>query len=495
MKPGATRPSPAEFRRLAKRYDLIPVVREILGDLETPVSAFRKIAEGESSSFLLESVEGGENWGRYSILGARAAGRLVATGNEVEIHWRGRVRRSRAKDPLDALARWLGRFRTAPVEGLPRFFGGAVGHLSYDLVRGMERLPDRHSADSTLPDLDLMLVTELVVFDNLSHRIQLVCCAEPGRDPDAAYAEASQVLDGLESRLRGVDPPQPSRRSLSAPRFRSSTPVREFHRAVRKAREYIRAGDCFQVVLSHELSCKLRAPALDVYRALRVLNPSPYMFYLDYGDREVVGASPEVLVRVEGSRVELRPIAGTRARGKDAAEDERQIEELLNDEKEVAEHVMLVDLGRNDLGRVCRFGSVKTDELLGVEKYSHVIHLVSHVSGELEEGKDAFDAFRACFPAGTVSGAPKIRAMEIIDELENRRRGIYAGAVGYFSFDGAMDTCIAIRTMHTENGIARLGVGAGIVLDSTPEREWAETHEKAGALRRAIEMAEEGLDT
>jgi anthranilate synthase component 1 len=263
---------------------------------------------------------------------------------------------------------------------------------------------------------------------------------------------------------------------------------------VQRAREYIRAGDCFQIVLSHELSCALHAPAFDVYRALRVLNPSPYMFYLDYGARELVGASPEVLVRVEGDRAELRPIAGTRARGRGPAEDAAQIEDLLGDEKEIAEHVMLVDLGRNDLGRVCRFGSVSTDELMTVEKYSHVIHLVSHVSGDLREDASGFDALKACFPAGTVSGAPKIRAMEIIDELENRRRGIYAGAVGYFSFDGALDTCIAIRCMTAEGGKARLGVGAGVVLDSRPEREWAETHEKSNALRRAIEMAEEGLD-
>jgi anthranilate synthase component 1 len=481
------------FRRLAGRYDLIPVVGEMLGDLETPVSAFRKLG-GEGAGFLLESVEGGETWGRYSLLGAAPAGRFTARGDQVEIRWRGRRRRRTVGDPLDALARWLGRFRCAPVEGLPPFFGGAVGYVGYDAVRYVEKLPDRHAGPDDLPEIDVLLVQDLVVFDNLSHQILLVACAEPGDDPDAAYAAAVERVKTMEARLRGPAPDGRHAGKDRALRLRSGTRARDFQAAVARAQEHIRAGDCFQVVLSHELGCRLEAPALDVYRALRVINPSPYMFHLDFGARQVVGASPEVLVRVTGRRAEVRPIAGTRRRGRDAADDTALIQELLSDEKERAEHVMLVDLGRNDLGRVCEFGSVHCDELMTVERYSHVIHLVSHVRGTLREGLGCFDALRACFPAGTVSGAPKIRAMEIIDELEQRRRGVYAGAVGYFGFDGAMDTCIAIRTVVVEGGRARVGVGAGVVLDSRPRRELAETLEKAEAVRVALERAERGVD-
>jgi anthranilate synthase component 1 len=485
-------PSARRFSTLARHYNLVPVVRELMGDLETPLSALLKLRATGERSFLLESVEGGENWGRYSILGVAPSGRFRARGDRAFIEWKGRERVLRTTDPLQALAQWLKRFRPAPVEGLPRFFGGAVGSISYDAIRSIENIPDRHRTQDDPDELDFFLVTDLVVFDNLSKRMKLVACATIKSDPRAAYHEAVARLDALETALRAPLPQSLPPRPARSPHFRSSTTKRSFCAAVKRATEYIRAGDCFQIVLSRELRCRCTASALEVYRALRVINPSPYMFYFDYGERQLVGASPEVLVRVEDGRAEVRPIAGTRTRGRSPAEDETLIRELLADEKERAEHVMLVDLGRNDLGRVCRFGSVRTDELMVVEKYSHVIHLVSHVTGELRPDRDCFDALAACFPAGTVSGAPKIRAMELIDELETRRRGAYAGAVGYISFAGAMDTCIAIRTMVKEGGIARLGVGAGIVLDSQPAREFEETNEKAGALRQAIEWAERG---
>lgn len=480
------------FKRLASRYNLIPIVRERLGDEETPVSAYRRM-RGQPGSFLLESVEGGDRWGRYSILGSEAAGRFRAHGDRVSIRWNGRERSVRTDDPLAELRRWLRRFRPAPVEGLPAFFGGAVGTLHYDVVRSMERLPDRHRTPESPPEVDLLLVTDLIVFDNLSHTLKLVTCAQVGRNPDRAYDAAMARLDALEDRLREPLAPREVPRRAQTPRWRSRTRKSDFGRKVETARRYIHAGDIFQVVLSHELRCRLRADPFDVYRALRCINPSPYMFHLDLDDRVVLGASPEVLVRVEGDRAWVRPIAGTRRRGSNEEEDRARIDDLRGDAKERAEHVMLVDLGRNDLGRVCRFGSVTTDDLMTIERYSHVIHLVSHVSGTLRPGQDCFDALRACFPAGTVSGAPKIRAMEIIDELEDRRRGEYAGAVGYFGFGGSMDTCIAIRTIVCQDGEARVGVGAGIVLDSTPEREWQETMEKSDAARAAVEMAERGL--
>jgi anthranilate synthase component 1 len=487
-------PSPREFARLARRHNLIPLVREVLGDLETPVSAFRKL-RGDAESFLLESVEGGETWGRYSLLGAQPAGRFTARGDRVTIRWQGRTRTLRTKDPLAALAAWLQGFQPAQTPGLPRFFGGAVGYIGYDTVRTMERIPDRHAKHAAVPEIDLLLVCDLVVFDNLSHTMKVVACATVDGEPAQAYAGAQQRIEAILARLRAPAPAAAAGAKTRRPaELRSDVRPTAFKAAVEKARQHIRAGDIFQVVLSHELSCPLRADPLDVYRALRRINPSPYMYFLDLGQRQVIGASPEVLVRVEGRRVEVRPIAGTRPRGHSDAQDAQHIAGLIADEKERAEHVMLVDLGRNDLGRVCAFGTVHCDELMKVERYSHVIHLVSHVSGELREGLDCFDALRACFPAGTVSGAPKIRAMEIIDELESRRRGIYAGAVGYFSFSGAMDTCIAIRTIVCEEQEARTGVGAGIVLDSLPERELTETLEKAEAARAAIALAEEGLD-
>jgi anthranilate synthase component I len=486
------RPTRATFTRLARTHDLVPVVRELLLDLDTPVSAYRKLARG-GAGFLLESVEGGENWGRYSILGARPAGRLRVRGDEVEIEWEGRRRKRRAADPLRAVQDWLATFRTAPVSGLPRFFGGAVGRIDFEVVRRMQRMPGLAPlAPGDRWEMDLQLVTDLVVFDNLAHTVKIVACACVGDDPSASYRRAQQRLDAMQRALEGSAGPE-DRRVRGRVDWRSDSSAKEFGRSVEKAREYIRAGDIFQVVLSHAMHRPLRTPAFDVYRALRCINPSPYMFYLDDGQRQVLGASPEVLVRTVDGRAHVRPIAGTRRRGIDEAEDEARIADLLADPKERAEHVMLVDLGRNDLGRVCVPGTVRTTELMTIERYSHVLHLVSHVEGRLREEATPFDALRATFPAGTVSGAPKVRALQIIDELERRRRGAYAGAVGYFGFGGAMDTCIAIRTMEVGDGVVGLGVGAGIVLDSDPAREWEETMEKAHAAHAAVDMAERGL--
>ena len=487
-------PRRAEFRRLARSYDLIPVVREILLDLDTPVSAYRKLA-ADGPGFLLESVEGGETWGRYSVLGARPAGRMRSFGDEVVIEFDGRRRVRHTRDPLTALEHWLDRFQPAPVEGLPRFWGGAVGRLDFELVRRMQELPGLPPLEAgARPELDLQLVFDVVVFDNLTHSVKLVACArvdDPG-DADAALVDATVRLDEMERALSAT-PPADERGGETTGDWKSSSAKRRFGAAVKRAGEHIRAGDIFQVVLSHELRRRVGAPALDVYRALRSINPSPYMFHIDDGTSQVLGSSPEVLVRVDGRHAAVRPIAGTRRRGRDTAEDEARIDDLLSDPKERAEHVMLVDLGRNDLGRVCEAGTVATTDLMTIERYSHVLHMVSHVEGRLADDRTPFDALRATFPAGTVSGAPKVRALQIIDELEARRRGAYAGAVGYFGFGGALDTCIAIRTLEIERGVARLGVGAGVVLDSDPAREWEETMEKAGAAQAAIECAQRGL--
>ena len=485
-------PSRRRFLELARGHDIVPVTCEVVGDCETPVSAFLKLGNS-GAGFLLESVEGGEQWGRYSILGVRPFGRFRAFGRRIVWEVDGKRREYADRDPFVELQRWFRGRRPVRSKRLPRFFGGAVGVIDYDAVRHIEKLPDRHGREPEHPQIDLLLVQDLVVFDNLSHTLQLVACARIGRHAGADYDAAIARLDWMRARLAEAAPAAAApRRSAPAP-WREQSSRGAFERSVRRAQAYIEAGDVFQVVLSHELRARSDVRPLDIYRALRNINPSPYMFCLDFADHQVVGASPEVLARVEDGQVDLRPIAGTRRRGRSEREDQRQIAALLADPKERAEHVMLVDLGRNDLGRVCEFASVQVRRLLAIERYSHVVHLVSDLRGRLREGMDCFDAFRACFPAGTVSGAPKIRAMEIIDELETRRRGIYAGAVGYFSFDGSMDTCIAIRTLSCRDGELRLGVGAGIVLDSRPEREWEETQEKAAALRAAVERARRGL--
>ena len=487
-------PTLEEYRSLARESNLIPVTREILADFDTPVSAFVKLDRGDAS-FLLESMEGGETWGRYSILGFRPSVELRSRGTTVEIRRGERTERVTREDPLDALRELLGEFRAASVAGLPPFSGGAVGMIGYDYVRFVERLPSRHPDDRNVPDLHFVFPDVVLVFDNFRHRLRFVVWSRPGSQPDRAYREACATIEEMAARLAAPTPaPPPAPRANGNVRLASNMGETAFKKAVLDAKEHIRAGDVVQVVLAHRLEGSIPVAPFDVYRALRVLNPSPYMFYLRYGDRAVAGSSPEILVRLNGTRVSLRPIAGTRPRGRSRDEDLALEQELQSSEKDRAEHVMLVDLGRNDVGRVAAVGTVHATEFQKVERYSHVMHLVSHVEGSLRPGLSAFDVLRACFPAGTVSGAPKKRAMELIEELETSRRGAYAGAMGYFDFHGNADFCITIRTALFQGGRVECGVGAGIVADSDPDEEWKETCDKARAVEEAVRLAAGGLD-
>jgi anthranilate synthase component 1 len=486
------RPSLEEFRSLARGDLLVPITREVFSDLDTPVSAFLKIDDGRYS-FLLESVEGGEKWGRYSFLGSRPGAVLRVRGRSVEIERGGRVESHHDVDPLAFLEGELLRRRSVPLPGLPRFTGGAVGYLGYDVVRQVERLGPPKAGEGDLPDAVFLFTDVVTLFDNHTHTLQVVAHARGWGDSDNEYAAAVERIEAEVERLRAPLAPGAALAGGELPRIQESWPQAGFEAAVGRAQEYIRAGDIFQVVLAHRLTAATRAPAFDVYRALRVVNPSPYMYFLRLGDVALAGSSPEVLVRQEDGVVEVRPIAGTRPRGASAAEDAALEEELRADEKELAEHVMLVDLGRNDVGRVARYGSVEVSEFLTVERYSQVMHLVSNVRGKLRSGVSPMGVVRACFPAGTVTGAPKVRAMEIIDELEPGPRGVYAGAVGYFDLHGNLDLCIAIRTLLLQDGRAHLGVGAGIVHDSIPAREYEETRSKGKALLEALRRAERGV--
>jgi len=470
-----------EYERLSAGGKLVPVFRELPGDLRTPVSAFLSLGARSERAFLLESVLGGERLARYSFLGRDPIATLEVSEGRTIV--RGAGGESAEADLLEALRGLLGR-RAEVVAGLPRFTGGAVGYLSYDAARLFERLPDRHGAARGRL-ASFALYRSLVAFDHVRQRLVLIALAEPGER--AEFERAQQVLDGFEEDLGWERKPLAQRRGAAETPALSSGPA--FREAVLQAQEHIAAGDIFQVVLSRQASGACSLDPFSVYRALRTVNPSPYMYFLKDGGVTVAGASPEMLVRVENGRAETRPIAGTRPcrEGEDA---EALGRELLADEKERAEHVMLVDLGRNDLGRVCRFGSVKVEDLMKVERYSHVLHIVSSVVGQLADGQDALDALRACFPAGTLSGAPKIRAMEIIDALEAAPRGLYGGALGYVDLGGNLDFCIAIRTLVFENGRATLQAGAGIVADSDPGAEERETEAKAGALFEALRLAE-----
>jgi anthranilate synthase component 1 len=479
------------FRKKAKEGNLIPVYREILADLDTPLSAFLKLRS--RACFLLESLEGGEKWARYSFIGSNPSMIIEGTGKRVTIK-RGRKRTvvEADSDPLEVVERELRKFRPVIMPGLPRFFGGFVGYIGYDTVRNFERLPDLNRRGPGLPDIYLMLTDTLIVFDNLSHKIKVISNAFVDGSPDDAYKKAEEKIDAIVRKLK-AHPSLPRKRSSgeAASRFRSNFRKKDFMKAVEKTKRYIRAGDVIQTVISQNFVRETPVSPVNAYRALRVINPSPYMYYIETGECTIVGSSPEILVRVEGDKLELRPIAGTRRRGKTEEDDIRLEKELKADPKEQAEHIMLVDLGRNDLGRVSDTGSVNVTELMTVERYSHVMHLVSNVDGRLRKGLDAFDVLRASFPAGTVTGAPKIRAMEIIEELEPARRGPYAGSIGYFDFSGNMDMCITIRTIIFRNGKATIQAGAGIVADSNPEFEYNETVNKAKGMFKAIEMAEE----
>ncbi len=488
----------AQFCQLAQIGNLVPVYREILADRETPVSAFSKINSGDTA-FLFESLEGGENWARYSFLGSNATQVLWEDGGNLHIK-KGRKTETRrlGHNPLSHIRDVLNEFQPVWVPGLPRFVGGAVGYLGYDLVRFFESIPERPKDSAQLPLLAFFVTDTLLIFDNVRHTIKVVANARIASttktDLKSAYMDATTRIEKMIAKLKLPlrHPPSSVRRQV--PRFTSNMTQPDFEKMVTRTKEYIQAGDIVQAVVSQRWQTRIRTHPLEIYRALRVINPSPYMFYLRVAGVELVGSSPEILVRCEEDQVVVRPIAGTRKRGATVADDQTMAEELLADAKERAEHVMLVDLGRNDVGRVARTGTVVLDPFMKIERYSHVMHIVSQVVGALNPEKDAYDVLKACFPAGTVSGAPKIRAMQIIEELEPMQRGPYAGAVGYFSFSGNMDTCINIRTIVIKGQRAFIQAGAGIVADSDPTKEYEETRSKARAMMRSIEMAERGLE-
>ena len=485
-----------QFRALAAEgYNRIPLVLESYADLDTPLSLYVKLANTRYS-FLLESVVGGERFGRYSFIGLPAKVRLRARGRHVDVEDDTGVRESFDGDPLAFVEAYRARFHAAPLPGLPRFCGGLAGIFGYDVVRHIERKLAHTAKPPTpgladVPDLLLLLTEELAVVDNLKGKISLIVYADPAV-PDA-YAIARDRLSALRRRLR--EPVViPYQTGTTTSRAQSEFGEAGYKAAVARAKEYIAAGDIMQVVVSQRMAMPFAESPLSLYRALRSLNPSPYMFYYDFGDFHVVGASPEILVRKEGTTITLRPIAGTRPRGATRDEDEALARELANDPKELAEHVMLLDLGRNDVGRVAQTGSVRVADRMIIERYSHVMHIVSNVEGTLKPGLSSMDVLRAAFPAGTVSGAPKVRAMEIIDELEPTKRGIYSGAAGYISFQDDMDTAIVLRTAVLKDGVLYAQAGGGIVHDSSPDGEWQETLNKLRAVLRAAEMVQQGLD-
>ena len=483
-----------ELEKLAEKGNVIPVVRTLLADTETAVSAYLKIRDRSIYSFLLESVEGGEKIARYSFLGADPFLLFRARGNEGTVREMNSGRETRfTGDPIGKLRELMGRYQGVDAPGLPRFTGGGVGYFAYDAVRLVEDIPDSTRDDYRSDDIFFMFFDTILVFDNIGHTISIVSNIHtdaPG-SLEEKYREAVSRIDNLENLLanRKAQPP------AHGDGHREAVPNidrERYMRSVERCKEYIYAGDVIQVVLSQRFEREITVAPFDIYRMLRIVNPSPYMFYITTDRGDIVGASPEMMVRVEGSDLEVRPIAGTRRRGKTPEEDSDLERELLADEKECAEHIMLLDLGRNDVGRVSTYGSVTVEDKMFIERYSHVMHMVSSVKGTLEEGNDRFDALLSFFPAGTLSGAPKIRAMEIIDELETTRRGVYGGAIGYADYKGNLDSCIAIRTMLVRDGKAYIQAGAGIVADSDPESEYRECVNKASALFRAIDLAESG---
>jgi anthranilate synthase component 1 len=495
-------PSPDEFKQLAGRGNLIPVWRRLLADSETPLSAYRKI-RGQGESFLFESVEGGEHLGRYSFVGCNPRAIIRQVGHEVEVIKDGRVSEraqigkepGQVRDGLEVVQRVMKQFRPVMLPELPRFTGGMVGFIGYEFIHDVEPVVPRPASDELhTPTMYFLLADELLIFDRVAQTLTVLVNAviEEGRDPAVAYEEAADEVDRLVSLLEQPSEHAPVDAPTEVPSipFESNVPKDRFYKNVNRAKEYITAGDIIQVVGSQRFSAPLQASPLDVYRAARSINPSPYMFLLELDKFALAGASPEIHVRCEHRRVEIRPIAGTRPRGKTTEQDLANERELLSDPKERAEHVMLVDLARNDLGRVCDFGSVQVKDLMVVERYSHVMHIVSQVEGHLSEGRTTYDLIRATFPAGTLSGAPKVRAMQIISELEQTHRGPYGGCVGYFSFNGNLDCCITIRTALLKDGKAYVQAGGGWVTDSTPEGEYQETVNKAKAMLKAVALAQ-----
>ncbi len=488
-------PSLKEFLRLSTKANVIPVYKEINADLDTPVSAFLK-TYSDDYAFLLESIEGQEKIARYSFLGSKPSLIIKSKGSKIEISYpqKRKIRRFTTKaTPLDEIKSIMRNFKALHIKGLPRFYGGLVGYIGYDIVRFFEEIPDKNPDDLKLFDSVFILTDTILIFDHVNHTIKIVSnVVLPDKKLSASqknkfYSRALADIEAIHSRLcKPIHEKEKGASKKEKVLVTSNLTKPQFCKMVRQAKAYIKKGDIIQAVLSQRFRIKTNKNPFNIYRALRSLNPSPYMFFLKLKDVNLIGASPEMLVRCEGGIVQTRPIAGTRPRGKNEEQDKKMEKELLNDIKEKAEHIMLVDLGRNDLGRVCKPGQVKVTEFMKVERYSHVMHLVSEVKGIMDRRYDAYDVLRACFPAGTVSGSPKIRAMEIIDELENIKRGPYAGCVGYFSFSHNMDTCITIRTIVTKDNTAYIQAGAGIVADSVPEKEYAESVNKAKALVEAI---------
>jgi anthranilate synthase component 1 len=489
-----TLPSRAEFLQLARTHTLVPVYRTLTADLETPVTAFLRLADNEPEAFLLESVEQGEKIGRYTFIGIRPFRKIVSRGKDIEITENDKLRR--VKDDIFALTKkLLSSHKPARIPGLPPFTAGAVGFFAYDVVRQIERLPATAKDDLGLPDACLMFFHEVLAFDHIRKEMLLIATADvTAQKPDRAYVDAVKRLNQLEKKLAAPLPRLKQKKISGKLRIDSRTRKKDFLKAVEKTKEYIAAGDAFQIVLSQRFDVAPGVDPFSIYRALRMVNPSPYLYFLRLSlkknsDTQIAGSSPELLVKVTGNRIQYRPIAGTRPRGASDEDDHRIADEMIHDEKERAEHVMLVDLGRNDVGRVSEYGSVEVKELMTVERYSHVMHIVSGIEGKLRPEFHAVDAFRACFPAGTLSGAPKVRAMEIIEELEPTRRGIYGGSVLYADYSGNLDSCIAIRTLLQQGKQGHIQAGAGIVADSVPEKEFEESVNKARAVVRAIERA------
>ncbi|WP_293443109.1 anthranilate synthase component I [Persephonella sp.] len=485
-----------EFEKLAQDYNVIPVYKEILSDLDTPLSVFQKIFSPERFSFLFESVEQGDNIGRYSFIGSSLPVYIKTKRDFCEFYDKGQIECKKTNDPIDELKKYLDRFKPAKIDSLPPFWGGFVGYVAYDVVHFYEPVPDIKPDVLKLPDIFFFLSDEVVVFDNVKKTIKIIVSAilENKQDLEQKYRETVNRINLIEEKLcreiRLGRIPVIDMKSVDISGWKSNFKKEDFLKAVEKSKHYIEEGDIIQVVISQRFHKKLKTNPINVYRAVRSINPSPYLFYLDFRDIKLIGSSPEILVSVKDGKILTKPIAGTRPRGKTKDEDEKLAKELLSDEKERAEHLMLVDLARNDVGKVARSGTVKVDRFMYIEHYSHVMHIVSDVSGVLREDMHPLDVLKSVFPVGTVSGAPKVRAMQIIEELEPEKRGPYAGAVGYVSFDANLDTAIAIRTAVVRNGEIYIQAGAGIVSDSVPEREYEETINKAKAMIKAVEMAE-----
>ncbi len=485
-------PSKDEFIKHSKNGNLIPVYKELIGDMDTPVSIFQRLA-GKYPSYLLESVEGGEHVGRYSFLGVDPSIIFKSKGREISIKKNGKTKAwITDTNPLSELKKVMSEYKPVNIEGLPRFSGGAVGYVGYKVISFFEDIPIQKNDELEFPDVYFMVTDTLVIFDHVKHLIKIVANAKVEGNAGKVYEESINKIERLVRKIRQLKHPYVAEfpKQMKDVNVKSNFTQKQYENVVNKAKEYIRAGDIIQIVPSQRFTVSVKSKPFDIYRALRSVNPSPYMYYIQGEDFHIIGSSPELLVRCEDGIVETRPIAGTRPRGQTPQEDEKLEKDLIDDEKERAEHIMLVDLGRNDLGRVCENGSVKVTDLMIIEKYSHVMHLVSNVMGKLRKDKDPFDVLAVTFPAGTVSGAPKIRAMEIIGELETIDRGPYAGAIGYFSFSGNLDSAITIRTILIKNKKAYIQAGGGIVADSVPAKEYQETVNKAKAMLKAIQLAE-----